>query len=327
MKLVKRKTLDFLFELSPSPTLDYVSAVRSGISSPRPRNPPPTRPSPTNRKPSVGRERPAKTPERSSGGWQQTQLRWSTINPTRHSAPNNPSPPRHINHISTPAAPPHKQSILTDPEAWTPRPPISTYTPLPPQLAMENITSYNVEMFRRLNMVLFPVRYNDRFYRDVCETHARELSNLARWENEVIGAISCRKEPASSAIPTPYRVYIMTLGVLAPYRRLKIGMFQPVIISHIPSAAHPTTYQLSPNLQPPGSYLLNRIETYCRTDPSVHYLCLHVQITNVEAIGFYTRNGFRIQERINGYYNQNKGVDPPDAFFLRKDLKDLPWAV
>ncbi|KAJ3125220.1 hypothetical protein HK101_005970, partial [Irineochytrium annulatum] len=88
------------------------------------------------------------------------------------------------------------------------------------------------------------------------------------------------------------RVYIMTLGVLAPYRRLRIG-----------------------------TLLLDSILRRCALDPSLEYVCLHVQTTNREALRFYRSCGFKVESRVDGYYLLNKGVEPPDAFFLKFALR------
>ncbi len=46
----------------------------------------------------------------------------------------------------------------------------------------------------------------------------------------------------------------------------------------------------------------------------------HVQINNDEAIAFYERSGFSIVGEKKDYY---KRIDPPDAYVLQKNLKDL----
>ncbi|KAJ3089855.1 N-alpha-acetyltransferase 50 [Quaeritorhiza haematococci] len=155
------------------------------------------------------------------------------------------------------------------------------------------VTNDNVDFLKRLNASLFPVHYNNKFYQDVLTVHPKQLSRLAYFDNECVGGICCRKE----ALTVPgggdrvSRVYIMTLGVLAPYRRLRIG-----------------------------SLLLSSIEAYCETDKSINHLCLHVQTSNEEAIRFYTHQGFDIAQRVDGYYRKNRGVEPPDALLLKKLL-------
>lgn len=83
----------------------------------------------------------------------------------------------------------------------------------------------------------------------------------------------------------------MTLGILSPYRRLHVG-----------------------------SALLERIVENVAGDLFVAELALHVQTTNREALRFYERNGFVKVVEVPGYYSKNKGVEPPDAWFLKRDL-------
>lgn len=64
---------------------------------------------------------------------------------------------------------------------------------------------------------MFPVSYNDKFYKDVLE--AGELAKLAYYNDVVVGAVCCRVDISDNS----RRLYIMTLGCLAPYRRLGIG--------------------------------------------------------------------------------------------------------
>lgn len=129
-----------------------------------------------------------------------------------------------------------------------------------------------------------------------------------------VGAIACRKEAIGQDIPVQeYRVYIMTLGVLSSHRRHNIG----TSITHLCSihcSYSNTNYWL-------GSLLLQRVIQYCQTDHNVSYLGLHVQTTNKRAIQFYLKHGFYIYCRVENYYYRNANVHPPDAYFLKRDLR------
>ncbi|KAJ3271507.1 hypothetical protein HDV01_006558 [Terramyces sp. JEL0728] len=147
-------------------------------------------------------------------------------------------------------------------------------------ITLKSILEDNLDHYKNLNLILFPVTYNSKFYRDIVETHPLEYCKIAYINNQAVGAISCRKENVSGV----YRVYIMTLGVLAPFRRYGIVL------------------------------------DACSNDPTIDHVCLHVQITNHTAIKFYQNAGFELQDIIHGYYESNVGVTPPHAYIVIKKM-------
>lgn len=91
-------------------------------------------------------------------------------------------------------------------------------------IELGNVTPHNIKQLKRLNSVVFPVSYNDKFYKDVLE--AGELAKLAYYNDIVVGAVCCRIDTSEKT----RRLYIMTLGCLYPYRRLGIGT---LMVQHV----------------------------------------------------------------------------------------------
>ena len=91
------------------------------------------------------------------------------------------------------------------------------------------------------------------------------------------------------------RIYIMTLGVLAAYRGRTIGaqLIQSILDYY-------ENNQSSPELK------------------DVKEIALHVQISNDDALKFYTEKfGFEKGEMVENYY---KRIDPPHCYKLFKKL-------
>lgn len=85
-----------------------------------------------------------------------------------------------------------------------------------------DITPANLQQLRVLNTATLPVRYSDKFYNDLLNIYDREYLKFAFVNGFVVGGACARVEdhPDDSA---KKRLYIMTLNVLAPYRRKGIG--------------------------------------------------------------------------------------------------------
>jgi len=108
---------------------------------------------------------------------------------------------------------------------------------------------------------------------------------LAYYNDIVVGAVCCRIDQTEDA----RRLYIMTLGCLAPYRRLGIG-----------------------------TVMLEHVLKCCEKDGNIDNVYLHVQVSNQGAIGFYKGFGFEIIETKKQYY---KHIEPADAHVLQKTLR------
>ena len=157
------------------------------------------------------------------------------------------------------------------------------------------ITADNVEQLRQVNTSCFPVQYQPTFYRDVVQQDNAGLSKFAYWNGFVVGAVCTRIEHGKDT-PGKQRLYIMTLGVLAAYRG-----------------------------RGAGSQLIQSVLDYYEEEKddslkNVTEICLHVQISNQDAIRFYTeRFGFTKGEIIENYYRR---IQPPHCYLLYKKLKE-----
>ncbi|PRP75429.1 putative N-acetyltransferase san-like [Planoprotostelium fungivorum] len=148
------------------------------------------------------------------------------------------------------------------------------------ETAFGAITIKNLKQLEILNVNLLPVKYPSKFYTEVTDVYHRTSTF-------VVGAVCARVEDANAEKNTNKRLYIMTLGVLSPYRGHGIG-----------------------------TKLLNfLIEALSSTD--VKQIYLHVQVNNTEAIEFYKRHGFEIVGTETDYY---KKITPADSHILQKTL-------
>lgn len=144
-------------------------------------------------------------------------------------------------------------------------------------ISLAAFTRNNINVLRKLNAVLFPqMTYDEKFYNESIGLD-EGLGVFAYYRDVCVGAVRCRKEDDGS-------IYIMTFGVLAPYRRLGIG-----------------------------AKLLENVEEHMKKDnPSVW---LHVHVQNNEAIDWYCNHGFTKDGVAHDYYRR---LTPPDAVILRK---------
>jgi len=185
-----------------------------------------------------------------------------------------------IQHLQSEAISASVQPEDSDDAASTPPKP----RPRSGRIELGDVTPHNIKLLRRLNQVIFPVSYNEKFYKDVLE--AGELAKLAYFNDIVVGAVCCRIDESDAG---QRRLYIMTLGCLASYRRLGIGTR---MLEHV----------------------LNWVKKDKRKFASIF---LHVQVSNDVAMDFYRRFGFEVLETREKYY---KRISPADAFVLHKRL-------
>jgi len=154
------------------------------------------------------------------------------------------------------------------------------------RVSFATLTPNNLGTVRKLNSVLFPIKYSEKFYQDILLPEVEEFCKLIFYNDIPVGTICCRYEMKDDVCS----LYLMTMGVLAPYRSRKLG---------------------SQSLQ----LVLNAAEASMK--PRIDRVYLHVQISNVGAKRFYEKHGFKL---IGVHENYYKKIIPHDAWLLEKTL-------
>jgi len=177
------------------------------------------------------------------------------------------------------------------------------------KIRFNDVTKDNVGQLRVLNVSIFPVRYNDKFYKDVVAESDVELNRLIYHSDFLVGAVCCRiedykskddevpeigkkkktKVSETSETSEKKRLYIMTLGVLAAYRNYGVGR-----------------------------KMLEHVIELVKNRDNLDEIYLHVQISNTTAIEFYKRFDFTIGEKMENYY---KRIDPPHCYIVSRKFK------
>ncbi|UJR15407.1 hypothetical protein I4U23_002354 [Adineta vaga] len=150
-------------------------------------------------------------------------------------------------------------------------------------IELGDITQHNLKQLKVLNRDVFPVAYNEKFYKDLLG--AGELCKLAYCNDIVVGAVCCRID----LLENRRRLYIMTLGVLAKYRELGLG-----------------------------TLMLEHVFKICEREGNIDSIYLHVQINNETALSFYKKFGFQIISTATEYYRR---LEPSDAYLLERPFK------
>ena len=184
---------------------------------------------------------------------------------------------------------------------------------LPPNVTLEPITSATLKAFRRMNSLLLPIPYPDKFYNEtISDPVVASISLSAIWREEkperttngataspvsvptLAGAIRCRLlQPPADAdkprnAPDAPILYISTIGTLAPYRRHNLA-------THLLDAVTKTAVDLY----------------------GAEAVTAHVWEANTEALEWYEKRGFTVIGKEDAYYRRLK---PSGAFSIRKEL-------
>lgn len=178
---------------------------------------------------------------------------------------------------------------------------------------------------RKLNSVLFPIKYSEKFYTDIVQPDVEDFCQLgacalllhprnptyvpsAVYYNDIpVGTMCCRLEEKDGQA----KLYLMTLAVLAvSHSHIAISR------SRCPSLSISQPYR-SRGI---GSQSLQHLidAAVAHTKPKITAIYLHVQVSNDDAKKFYERHGFQQTGLFENYY---KKITPHDAWILQRDIE------
>ncbi|XP_010519940.1 PREDICTED: N-alpha-acetyltransferase 50-like [Tarenaya hassleriana] len=152
-------------------------------------------------------------------------------------------------------------------------------------ISLDGVRDKNMMQLKKLNTVLFPGRYKDKYYADALASG--EFTKLAYYSDICVGAIACRLEKKEGG---GVRIHIMSHGVLAPYRGLGVG-----------------------------SRLLNHALDLC-SKQNISEIYLQVQKKSEDAIKFYKKFGFEFTDTIR---NDHNNIQSPDCYVVSKSFPSL----
>ncbi|QRW24241.1 GNAT family acetyltransferase [Rhizoctonia solani] len=184
------------------------------------------------------------------------------------------------------------------------------------RISLASLTPNNLGTLRKLNSVLFPIRYSEKFYKEVLEPELDEFCKLIYYNDVPVGAVCSRIE--RGRMPGEACVYIMTMGVLAPYRGLGLGSMALQQVFNAAAQYNGSIGDKPPIGTPPQSSTIS----FNALNRKITSFYLHVHVPNTDARTFYERYGFVERERIEGYYRKLGSSDGPerDAWVLERPV-------
>lgn len=155
--------------------------------------------------------------------------------------------------------------------------------PAPRRIAVDDLTANHIGTFKKLHQVLFPVEIAPSFYKEALNP-ALTISKLAYFNDIPVACFSAKIQPEKNGA----RIYLLTFGVLAPYRELGIG-----------------------------AKMLDYVEEHVKTELKAKEIALHVQEGN-DAKEWYLKRGYTEEKFEENYYPKNK---PTGAYLLKKSMQ------
>ncbi|BGP40524.1 N-acetyltransferase 5 [Rhodotorula kratochvilovae] len=244
---------------------------------------------------------------------------------------------------------------------------------VPPRVNLGDLTPNNLGTVKKLHNVLFPVSYSPQFYDALLDPsqHPEEYNKLVFYQDLPVGVLVCRLEESKEAAPRTlseaaaareatgkegdkdakgkegepkaYKLYVMTLGVLAPYRHQGLGSklihqaLSSAAASHVPPPSAVTSSSSKPTPAPapapakgkkpapPAKKDAGKEKEEKKEDeevelpkPRVESVYLHVQVGNDEGRRFWEKWGFEVKETVPDYYRK---IEPRDAWLLERRIE------
>ncbi len=150
-------------------------------------------------------------------------------------------------------------------------------------ITMGEINEKNINLLRKLNFDTLPVKYSTGLYMKIA-TQYTEFSKFAYYNDIVIGGYTTRIEDYKEQ----KHAYILTFGVLEPYRKYGIGR------------------QMMVNLEKELAEKSDVVGIY-----------LHMHVLNEVGLKFYKSCDFKVDERLDNYYTD---LEEPHCLVLRKEI-------
>ncbi|WVW86340.1 hypothetical protein I302_108384 [Kwoniella bestiolae CBS 10118] len=177
------------------------------------------------------------------------------------------------------------------------------------KVTLTSLTVNNSGTLRRMNSVVIPIVYSDKFYKEVRDPLLDDVNKLIYYADIPVGAICCKFDNLSKGSKQPPTLVILTLAILAPYRSLNLGT--SLLLSSLKAALHPTT----PPPPIPSDNKTNTRASLTVAAPrvKVNRALAHVQVGNEDAKRFYERLGFKEVGIEENYYSK---VEPHGAIIM-----------
>ncbi|HEW93855.1 ribosomal-protein-alanine N-acetyltransferase [Candidatus Geothermarchaeota archaeon] len=137
---------------------------------------------------------------------------------------------------------------------------------------------------KEINELVLPENYPFFFYETLYQNY-KDVFLVAETGNKIVGYVMCRieRDVVFQPLPRFKKVgHIVSIAVLPEYRNKGIG-----------------------------TALMNEVLSRMRRYYDVEYVYLEVRVSNEGAIRFYRRLGFKITNRVKGYYR-----DGEDAYIM-----------